>query len=246
MAAIREFAARRSGSQDMPARGRTEVREFAADELAREFGLTWQSAAEQMAYACSVAERLPLTFAALGAGRFHPVHVRIIEDETRVLAAQDAACADEVLAEAARSKTFGQLRYAAHRLVLKLDPDSARRRKEAAKRDAHVRRFREDSGNAGIIARELPPDEVLASWQHVEQRAMDLRAAGMLGTLQELRVKAYLDLLQERDSRNAAVVPEADGHGGAGTVSALEGPDGNGDPDGRRTIPSDPAPQTAA
>ena len=66
-----------------------------------------------------------------------------------------------------------------------------------------MRRFREDSGNAGMVARELPPDEVLASWQHVEQRALDLRAAGIPGTLQELRVQAYLDLLQERDSRLA-------------------------------------------
>ncbi len=85
--------------------------------------------------------------------------------------------------------------------MLKLDPDAARKRKEAASGEAHVRRFREDSGNAGMIARELPSDEVLAGWQHVEQRALDLRAAGMGGSLQDLRVRAYLDLLQERDSR---------------------------------------------
>jgi hypothetical protein len=64
--------------------------------------------------------------------------------------------------------------------------------------------LREDSGNAGLVARELPSDEVLASWQHVEQRALDLRAAGMCGSLRELRIRAYLDLLQERDSRLAA------------------------------------------
>jgi hypothetical protein len=89
--------------------------------------------------------------------------------------------------------TFGRLRSYAHRLILKLDPDAARKRKEAARQDAHVRRFWEDSGNAGMVAPELPPDEVLASW-HVEQRALDLRAAGMPGTLRELRVQAYLDL----------------------------------------------------
>ena len=99
--------------------------------------------------------------------------------------------------------TFGELRYAARKLVLKLDPDAARKRKEAAKCETHVRRFREESGNAGMVARELPSDEVLASWQHVEQRALDLRAAGVPGTLQDLRVRAYLDLLQERDSRAA-------------------------------------------
>jgi hypothetical protein len=119
-----------------------------------------------------------------------------------VLTDADAAQADRILAEAAPGLTFGELRHAAHKLVLHLDPEAAKKRKEAARQEAHVRRFREDSGNAGMVARELPSDEVLASWQHVEQRALDLRAAGMPGTLQELRVRAYLDLLQERDSRD--------------------------------------------
>ena len=74
-----------------------------------------------------------------------------------------------------------------------------------------------------MVARELPPDEVLASWQHVEQRALDLRAAGLPGTLQELRVRAYLDLLQERDSRPAEPVPDG---------TSLVGPDDTGEPGG--------------
>ena len=92
------------------------------------------------------------------------------------------AKADAVLAGAAPGMTFGELRYASRKLVLKLDPDIDRKRKEAARREAHVRRFQEESGNAGMVARELPSDEVLASWQHVEQRALDLRAAGVPGT----------------------------------------------------------------
>ncbi len=198
MAAMAEFATRRAATQPG----------FAADELAAEFRQPWQSAAAQIDYAQAVAKRLPRTFAALAAGLIHPVHLRIIEDETRFLTDADAAAADEVLAEAARDKSFGQLRYAAHRLVLKLDPESAVRRRAAALREAHVRRFREESGNAGMIAHELPSDEALASWQHVEQRALDLRAAGLPGTLQDLRVQAYLDLLQERDSRAVAATPD--------------------------------------
>ena len=94
-----------------------------------------------------------------------------------------------------------------------------------------------------MIARELPSDEVLASMQHVEQRALDLRAAGMPGSLRELRVRAYLDLLQERHSR----VLLADG-GGAAEPAAPDqaapddsppgppdpGPDGPHDPGGSR------------
>ena len=185
LAAIAEFTARHPGASLED--------EFAADELASELHLTPLSAAQQMDYADTVARRLPKTFATLAVGRIHPVHLRIIEDETRILTDKDAAHADALLAEAAPGKTFGELRSAAHKLVLQLDPEAVRKRKEAAQREAHVRRFREDSGNAGMVARELPSAEVLASWQHVEQRALDLRAAGMPGSLQELRVRAYLD-----------------------------------------------------
>ena len=224
LAAVREFAARRTAAPGSASR--CGFREFAAEELAWDLNLTAQAAEDQMAYACSVADRLPRTFAALAAGQIHPVHVLIIDSQTAVLSPEDAAKADEVLAEAAQSKTFGQLRSAAHRLALKLDPDSARRHKEEATKDAHVRRFREDSGNAGMIARELPCDEVLASWQHVEQRALDLRAAGISGTLQELRVQAYLDLLQERDSRDTQADPPGPLEGGEGPGGG--GPGGTG------------------
>jgi Domain of unknown function (DUF222) len=85
MAAVAEFAARHAAE---PCGA-----EFAADQLAYELHLTPQSAAAQMEYARSVAGRLPATFAALRAGAVHPVHVRIIEEETAVLSARAAAVA---------------------------------------------------------------------------------------------------------------------------------------------------------
>jgi hypothetical protein len=234
MTALRELTARRRAAKDQVTCGRTQVSATAADQVAMELRQSWQSVVGQIAYACEVAARLPKTFAALAAGLIHPVHVRIIEDETRFLSDEDAARADETLAQAAQSKSFGELRYAAHRLALKLDPASAARRKEAARRDAQVRRFREESGNAGMIARELPSADVLASWQHIDQRARDLRAAGVDGTLQELRVKAYLDLLQERDSRPASDAPPGPPAPQAGQPGNPSGSPHHGDaPDGR-------------
>ncbi|HJY60272.1 MAG TPA: DUF222 domain-containing protein, partial [Streptosporangiaceae bacterium] len=254
MAAIGEFA-RRAG---------TGVEgEFAADELAAELHMSQQSAAGQMDFATEVAKRLPKTFAALAAGQIHPIHLRIIEEAARFLSDADAAKADAVLAGAAPGMTFGELRYAARKLVLKLDPDIDRKRKEAARREAHVRRFQEESGNAGMVARELPSDEVLASWQHVEQRALDLRAAGVPGSLQDLRVRAYLDLLQERDSRAAPEEPADSGRAGQdqpapdqpapdqpppdtdppappGTTPGPGGPDGSDGSDGPGSGPGGP------
>ncbi len=204
MAAMAEFASRRPARRG-PGGGTSA--EFAADELAAELHLTQFSAAAQIEFATTVTERLPRTFAALGAGRIHPVQVRIIDEETAILGPEEVARADELLAEQAPGLTYGELRHASRKLVLKLDPEGVRKQKEAAKRDTQVRRFRESSGNGGMVARELPSDEALASWQHIEQRALDLRAAGVPGTLEELRVRAYLDLLQERDSRHLAPDP---------------------------------------
>ena len=182
LTAVAQFAARWGGE--------VAGAEFAADQLACELHLTSRSAAVQLDYATSVAARLPRCLAALYAGSLHPVHLRIIEEETQILSAEDAATADAALAGTAGSLTFGKLRSAAHRMVLELDPEAAARQKDAGRRNAYVQPFREPSGNAGMIARELPSDEVLASWQHVEQRALDLRAAGIPGTLEELRVRA--------------------------------------------------------
>ena len=230
MAAVGEYA-RRAG---------TGVEgEFAADELASELHMSQQGAAGQMDFATEIAKRLPKTFAALGAGLIHPIHLRIIEEETRYLSAADAARADAVLAGSAPGQTFGELRYAARKLVLTLDPDIARKRKDAARREAHVRRFQEESGNGGMVARELPSDEVLASWQHVEQRALDLRAAGVPGTLQELRVRAYLDLLQERDTRTIPAAPPA-------TAEAGQDQPAPGQPAQDQPAPDQPAPGQAA
>jgi Domain of unknown function (DUF222) len=233
MAALAELARRRPAAGDSNDRGQWGFSDFAPDEVAFELRMSVQSAAGQMMYAVAVAERLPASFAALSAGQIHPVHLRIIEDETRILSPEQAAAADEILAGKAPSATFGELRSAARRLVLKLDPDAARRRKEtAARRDAQVRRFREDSGNAGMIARELPPDEVLAAWQHLDQRARDLRAAGMPGSIRELRIRAYLDLLQERDSRQAPGNPPATQSGPPAGPDSEDPPGGHGGPAG--------------
>ena len=111
------------------------------------------------------------------------MHLRIIEEETQ-------SCPPSTLppyaalAEMAGSLTFGSS-PAAHRLVRTWPPTWRAWWKEAGRRDAHVRTFTEPSGNAGMIARELPGNEVLASWQHIEQRALDLGAAGIPGTLED-------------------------------------------------------------
>ena len=229
--------------------GRVRFDDFVADEVSFDLRMSWHGAADLISYACDLAGRLPVTFAALGAGLIDPVHARSSPSRPISCPLPTRRKAEPLLAAAAQKKTYAELRAAAAKLVLKLDPESAERRKQARrKNDAHVRPFREESGNAGMTARELPSDEVLASWQHVEQqRARELRAAGMPGSLRELRWRAYLDLLQERDSRlTLTPAPGQDpgqGHGpeGGSPSGGPGGPGGNGGNGGSGPGPHSPA-----
>jgi hypothetical protein len=105
-----------------------------------------------------------------------------------------------VLDRAARL-TPGGLRAAIARAVMEVAPDKARQRRETAAKFARVERWAEDSGNAALMGRELPPDEVLACDQRICWWADELRRAGLDGSMDELRARAYLDLLLGKDSR---------------------------------------------
>ena len=67
--------------------------------------------------------------------------------------------------------------------------------------DARVQQWAEDSGNAALMGRELPPAEVLAADQRITAWARQLKAAGLEGDMDVLRARAYLDLLLGKDSR---------------------------------------------
>ena len=63
-----------------------------------------------------------------------------------------------------------------------------------------VRRCQEDAGTAALAGFGLPPAEVLAVDQRLTDRALALRDAGLAGSPEELRARAYLDTLLGRES----------------------------------------------
>ena len=97
--------------------------------------------------------------------------------------------------------TPGGLRAAIAHAVMEVAPEKAKERRETAAKDARVERWAEDSGNAALMGCELPPDEVLAADQRITAWAKELRTAGLEGDMDELRARAFLDLLLGQDSR---------------------------------------------
>jgi hypothetical protein len=199
-----------------------EDEEFTADEIACALGESRDRAYELMGTAGALGTRLPGTRAALRDGTISLAKARIIAAATALLDEAEAAAAeDEVLDRAARL-TPGGLRAAIARAVIKAAPEKAKERREAAARFARVERWAEDTGNAALMGRELPPDEVLAADQRITAWAGELKAAGLDGGMDELRARAYLDLLLGKDSRPRHETPA----GGGGSAGPDSGPGG--------------------
>jgi hypothetical protein len=118
----------------------------------------------------------------------------------------------------AAALTPGGLRAAIARAVMEAAPDKAKERRETAARFARVERWAEDTGNVALMGRELPPDEVLAADQRIAGWARELKKAGLDGGMDELRARAFLDLLLGKDS------PEMDGRPAARRNLPLDHP----------------------
>ena len=145
--------------------------------------------------------RLPGTAAALEDGMISRYKAEIIARATALLEDDEARAAEAGVLDRAARLTPGALRAATARAVMQAAPEKARERRETAAKDARVERWIQDTGNAALMGCELPPDEVLAADEQITARAKELRKAGLEGDMDQLRARAYLDLLLGRDSR---------------------------------------------
>ena len=196
------------------------------DEIAVALTLTRRSAARLLDFALGL-DRLPLTRAALGQGLIDERRAEVIVEEVSGLDDEHAAAVEKLIIGRAPGLTSGQLRALVRRAVLAADPKAARRRKEKALRDARVELFPETSGTAALAGRDLPPAAALAADKHLTALAQALKAAGIHGTLDMLRARAYLHLLSGQPA--STLIPaqqKAAQNGGPG--SAVSGGVGAG------------------
>jgi len=210
--------------------------EFAVDELRMLLAENRGAAEDLMSRAQALAVKRPETMALFEAGRLPESRVKIIAYATAPLDPAEARAAEMLVLGRAGRLTPGGLRAAIAQAVMDVAPDKARKRREDARKDARVQRWAEDSGNAALMGRELPPAEVLAADQRITAWAHELRAAGLEGCLDELRARAYLDILLGKDSRPTAPAEggsSVDRGGNGDSGDETDGP-GGGAPAGPR------------
>ena len=225
LAGTAELARRREASGDW------QVIEHVDSEVAALLTLSRRSAANLVEFATSLA-RLPATMAALYAGRIDRERADVIAYETALLDDALATAVEQLVIEDAPSLTKGKLRERVRRAVLAADPDAARRRAEAAAKDARVELINERAGTAGLAGRDLPVAATLAADQRIDAWARQLKACGVKARLTQLRAAVFLSLLTGHDPltflppADAEQKPPAaqDGGPGDGTGSGPEAP----------------------
>jgi uncharacterized protein DUF222 len=227
--------------------------EFTGRELGAVLGVSGGEAEEMLGLAWQLEVCLPGTKAAFRTGIVSRDKAAVIAWATALLDPAEARAAEGMVLDRAGRLTPGQLRAAIKRAVMAVNPDKARKRREHAAKQARVERWTEHSGNAGLAGRELSPAQVLAADQRLTAWAEELRKAGLEGGMDQLRVRALMDILLGVDSRPRAVPrPEGTGDGGSdgpgrpnglGGPGRPEGPDGPGRPEGPGGLfgPPDPA-----
>ncbi len=229
-AAVAELIRRRPASgcaPEGPARLPAAWDEFTVTELAALLAESRGAAEGLLELARDLAVKLPATMAAFLDGVVSKYKAQIIASAAALLDPAEARAAEALVLGRAGRLTPGGLRAAIARAVMEVAPAKAQKRREQAARDARVQRWAEDSGNAALMGRELPPAEVLAADQRITAWARQLRAAGLEGDMDVLRARAYLDLLLGKDSRPRQDTGRQDGTG--------PGAPGDGSPGGGGT-----------
>ena len=207
--------------------------EFTGRELGSALGLSAGDAEEILDLAWNLEVHLPGTRAAFRAGVLNRDKAQIIANVTALLDPEEARRAEALVLDRAGSLTPGQLRAAIKRAAMEVSPDKAKKRREHAAKRTRVERWAEDSGNAGLAGRELPPAQVLAADQRVTAWAKELRKAGLDGDMDVLRARAFLDILLGMDSRPLGSGPDdrsAPGQGRPGQGPPDQGGPGQGGP----------------
>jgi Domain of unknown function (DUF222) len=203
LAVIAELARRRPADRTPPAapgQFPEQPSEFISDEVAAALTLSARAAGTYLDLALDLATRLPATARAHHDGVLDYPKARLIAEVTRILTNDQAREVEARILPRAGGQTLGQLRAALARAILAVDPDAATRRREEAQKDPRVRRWQEDAGTAALGGFGLPPADVLEADQRLTARALALRDAGLAGSLEELRARAYLDTLLGQDS----------------------------------------------
>jgi hypothetical protein len=195
-------------------------------EVAAALAQSLQGADRLVDLAWALAARLPGIAAKLADGTIDAWKARVIADELRVLDDEHAARAEALILDELAGKTSWMIGKLAAQAAATVDPEGAIRRREQAEREqARVQFWREHTGACALAGWGLPTDEALAANANIQARARQYKKSKMSpdATMDQLRVLAFLDILNGVTAEARIARARADQAGAEGQAEARAG-----------------------
>jgi hypothetical protein len=148
--------------------------------------------------AFNLRERLPDVWSALHRGIVDLPRARVICDQTIHLPREEARRVADTALLTAPALTTGQLRARIQRLVIAIDPVSARDRYERRLEERRVVLDAGEDGTANLHGLHLPAADANAAMRRINRLARATKTKGDPRTIDQIRADVLLDLLASR------------------------------------------------
>ena len=172
--------------------------DLAASEIRAALAWTRRAADSQLDLARDLLERHPRVWEALHRGDIDLPKARVVIDQTSHLDEETARKVADAALEKAGEETTGQLRARIQRLVIAVDPDSARERYEVRLKERRVVIEATEAGTANLFGMDLPAADTNAAMRRINRLARSAKTADDHRTLDQIRADILLDLLNGR------------------------------------------------
>ena len=179
-----------------------EIYEVASGEIRAALTLTRRSADYHLAFASQLVEDYPMVWVALQRGLIDLPKARVIIGETCHLGPDAGQRVADVALERVGQQTTGQLGARIRKLVILVDPDSAKTRYEQEVEERRVVREANPNGTANLHGLNLPPHRAGAVMRHINRLARAAKSADDPRTMDQIRADVLLELLAGQQSNH--------------------------------------------
>jgi hypothetical protein len=174
--------------------------ELASSEIRAALTWTRRAAESHLDLALCLVEKYPQVWSALHRGTIDLPRARVIINQTCHLDRDTSRAVAHAALELAGRQTTGQLRARIQRLVIAVDPGSARRRYEQSLEERRITAEPTSSGTANLFGLDLPAADTSAAMRRINRLARAAKAANDPRTMDQVRADVFLDLLNGRDA----------------------------------------------
>jgi len=175
-----------------------EAMESAEGEIRAALTLTRRAAEFQLGTAYELRDRLPNVWQALHDGSIDLPRARVLCNETVHLPIEQAQQIAEVALARAPSQTTDQLGARIRKLVISLDPDSAKDRYEEAVSERRVVLEPNPHGTTNLLGLDLPAADAQAAMRRINTLAKAAKTGDDPRTMDQVRADVFVDLLNGR------------------------------------------------